>query len=76
MGHAERRTVVEFPRLAGSEAAAAPQVTTLFAPQPVVFEAPLDDVDPKARRVAAILFLGAVVAFWGSAAAAVSTFLF
>lgn len=75
MGQAEFRTVKDSTQVGASKAAGA-QVTTLFPSQPALAAEPRSDVNPKARRMAALVFLGGVAAFWGTAAAAASAYLF
>lgn len=72
MGQAELRTI-EFPRIVAADSASA-RVTSLYPAAPMPAEETLPEVDPKARRAAAVLFLGAVAAFWGTAAVAVSAY--
>ena len=67
MGHAELRTFEFSPEIAADQVAPA-QVTAIF-PQPRLVAEPDSNVNPKARRIAALVFVGGVVAFWGGAAA-------
>jgi hypothetical protein len=75
MGHAELRTS-EFSRNLAADQLGSSQVAALFPPKPIFIDEPASDADPKARRVAALVFLGGVVAFWGGTAAIVSAYFF